>query len=89
MIFSLLGYVGQRSYTAVDAWRANEQAKPSKPLSQQLSESKWVPFRMLSDEQYKEMLSEKLLSVEAEIALIDDKIQRLQEVQAAERRDEV
>lgn len=78
MIFSLLGYVGQRSYTAVDGWHANEQVNPSKPLSQQLSESKWVPFRILSDEQYKEMLSEKLLSVEAEIALIDDKIQRLQ-----------
>ena len=54
------------------------------PLS--LSESKCVPFRLLLDGQYKEMPSEKLLSVKAEIALIDDKIQRLQEVQATERR---
>jgi hypothetical protein len=51
---------------------------PSKPLAQRLAESKWIPLRTLSDEEYRGMLGEKLLSVEAEIALLDDKIAELE-----------
>lgn len=43
-----------------------------------MAESKWVPLRTLSDQEYREMLSEKLLSIDAEIALLDDKIQELE-----------
>jgi hypothetical protein len=50
----------------------------SKPLVQRLAESKWIPLRTLSDEEYRGMLGEKLLSVEAEIALLDDKIAELE-----------
>ena len=39
-----------------------------------------MPIRALSDEQYKKMLSEKLLSVDAEIALLDEKIEKLREL---------
>lgn len=52
--------------------------KTSKPLMQRMAESKWVPLRTLSDEEYRGMLSEKLLSIEAEIALLDDKIEELE-----------
>jgi hypothetical protein len=52
--------------------------KTSKPLMQRMAESKWVPLRTLSDQEYREMLSEKLLSIDAEIALLDDKIQELE-----------
>lgn len=45
---------------------------------QRMAESKWVPLRTLSDQEYREMLSEKLLSIDAEIALLDDKIQELE-----------
>jgi hypothetical protein len=51
---------------------------PSKPLAQRMAESKWIPLRTLSDEEYRDMLGEKLLSVEAEIALLDDKIAELE-----------
>jgi hypothetical protein len=51
---------------------------PSKPLAQRMAESKWIPLRTLSDEEYRGMLGEKLLSVEAEIALLDDKIAELE-----------
>jgi hypothetical protein len=50
----------------------------SKPLVQRLAESKWIPLRTLSDQEYRGMLGEKLLSVEAEIALLDDKIAELE-----------
>jgi hypothetical protein len=52
--------------------------KTSKPLMQRVAESKWIPLRSLSDQEYREMLSEKLLSIEAEIALLDDKIEELE-----------
>lgn len=50
----------------------------TKPFLQRMAESKWIPLRTLSDQEYREMLGEKLLSIEAEIALLDDKIQELE-----------
>ena len=38
---------------------------------------KWSPVTKLSDEQYENMLKEKLVRIEAEIALIDDDVARL------------
>lgn len=56
-----------------------EQANvPSKPFLQRLADSKWVPLRSLSDDDYRGMLNEKLLSIEAEVALLDEKIQELE-----------
>ncbi|KAH6893467.1 hypothetical protein B0T10DRAFT_604672 [Thelonectria olida] len=39
--------------------------------------SNWSPLRKLTDEEYIEMMSEKILRVEADIALIDDRIAEL------------
>lgn len=39
--------------------------------------SRWTPLKKLSDYEYLHMLNEKLLKVEADIALIDDKIAEL------------
>jgi hypothetical protein len=43
-----------------------------------MADSKWIPLRSLSDEDYKHVLSEKLLSIEAEIAVLDERIEALQ-----------
>ena len=83
VIFSLLGYLGQLSYNAVDSWQMQHADTPSKPFLQRMAESKWIPLRSLSDEDYRGMLSEKLLSVEAEIAIIDEKIDHLQQAKAS------
>ncbi|CAJ2506084.1 Uu.00g002140.m01.CDS01 [Anthostomella pinea] len=40
-------------------------------------DSKWSPMQRLSDEDYEEKLSEKLLRLRAEIAIIDDNIEAL------------
>jgi hypothetical protein len=48
-----------------------------------MAESKWIPLRHLSDEEYRGMLSEKLLSIEAEIALLDEKIEDLEKTRPA------
>lgn len=60
-----------------------EQANvPSKPFLQRLADSKWVPLRSLSDDDYRGMLNEKVLSIEAEVALLDEKIQELEKAKA-------
>ncbi|KAJ5227349.1 uncharacterized protein N7469_007355 [Penicillium citrinum] len=78
VIFTLLGYGGQSVFNRVDAWQMGRAQTPSKPLMQRMAESKWIPLRHLSDEEYRNMLNEKLLSVEAEIALLDEKIEQLE-----------
>lgn len=78
VIFSLLGYGGQSAFNYVDKWQMEKAQTPSKPILQRMAESKWIPFRHLSDEEYRGMLSEKLLSIEAEIALLDEKIEDLE-----------
>ncbi|KAL2819172.1 hypothetical protein BJX63DRAFT_382600 [Aspergillus granulosus] len=78
VIFSLLGCIGQASYNTIDRWQLNQANTPSKPLLDRIAESKWIPLKSLSDDEYRHILSEKLLSIEAEIALIDDKIEELE-----------
>ncbi|CAI7648958.1 unnamed protein product [Penicillium pancosmium] len=78
VIFSLLGYGGQSAFNRVDAWQMGRDPTPRKPLMQRMADSKWIPLRHLSDEEYRGMLNEKLLSVEAEIALLDEKIEDLE-----------
>ncbi|PYH96203.1 hypothetical protein BO71DRAFT_321445 [Aspergillus ellipticus CBS 707.79] len=79
VVFSLLGYVGQSSYNAIDTWQMEKANTPSKPFLQRMADSKWIPLKSLSDDDFKGMLNEKLLSIEAEIALVDDKIEELRQ----------
>ncbi|KAL4738600.1 hypothetical protein BDV11DRAFT_189228 [Aspergillus similis] len=78
VVFSLFGYVGQVSYNAIDKWQLEQANTPSKPFLTRIAESKWVPLKSLTDDEYRGILSEKLLTIEAEIALIDEKIEELQ-----------
>lgn len=82
-MFSLLGYCGQSAFNRLDAWQMEKAQNPSKPLAQRIAESKWIPLRHLSDEEYRGILSEKLLSIEAEIALLDEKIEELEKTRPA------
>ncbi|KAK9851391.1 hypothetical protein MYU51_009649 [Penicillium brevicompactum] len=78
IIFSLVGYCGQSIFNNVDAWQMENAHSTRKPFMQRMADSKWIPLRTLSDQEYRGMLGEKLLSIEAEIALIDDKIEELE-----------
>lgn len=57
VIFSLLGYGGQSAFNMVDAWQMGRDPTPSKPLMQRMADSKWIPLRHLSDEEYRGMLN--------------------------------
>ena len=51
---------------------------------QRMSEKSWTPFKVLTNEEYADMLKEKMLKVEVEISIIDDKIAALKEQQKVE-----
>jgi hypothetical protein len=47
------------------------------PLWRRLADTKYSPVTVLSDEAYQKMLQDKLLRIEAEIAIIDDRVKTL------------
>ena len=94
IMFTLFGYLGQTVYNTLDARHSEQLAsdaqavaegneKDGKRFWERVAEMKWSPLKVLSDEEYGNMLKEKLLRVEAEIALVDEEVERLK---AEERR---
>jgi hypothetical protein len=75
-MIGLVSFAGQAGYNMISPAQQT-QSSPRRPIMQQLIESKWVPLRSLSDQQYEEMLQQKLLKVDVEISMIDEKIATL------------
>jgi hypothetical protein len=76
-MFAIFGAAGQTAFNTRDT---RKSAAPDPALESKKSswlDSKWSPMRVLSDAEYQHMLEEKLLRVEAEIALIDESIDSL------------
>ncbi|KAG9236581.1 hypothetical protein BJ875DRAFT_217840 [Amylocarpus encephaloides] len=74
MMFSLFGAAGQYVYNRTDA-RSSEPSEEEN-IHTWLN-SKWSPVKVLSHNEYEDMLLEKLLSVNARIALLDENIESL------------
>ncbi|AEO57867.1 hypothetical protein MYCTH_2304576 [Thermothelomyces thermophilus ATCC 42464] len=72
IVFSLLGAGGQ----GIANWRA-ARVDDAGPKPEKGFWSSWSPIKQLSDADYENILEEKLLRVEADIALIDDRIKEL------------
>jgi hypothetical protein len=87
----LFGWGGQKVYDVLDGRNSVKVVRekeieegvrePGKNLLQRVAESRWSPFSVLTDEEYEKMMGEKLLVLEADIAVIDDKIHALRELQ--------
>ncbi|EOA87281.1 hypothetical protein ACJQWK_10139 [Exserohilum turcicum] len=88
LMFSTLGWLGQHGYNYLDdrhsgqlreeaELKARGEEKPKETLMDKIAKSKWSPMQVLTDEDYDKLMQEKLLRVEAEIAVIDDKIEAL------------
>ncbi|RDL39742.1 uncharacterized protein BP5553_04082 [Venustampulla echinocandica] len=79
IIFTAIGGIGQYVYNAMDARKtlAAENASVGQEKYSWMN-SKWSPVKQLSDAEYGDMMREKLLRVNAEIALIDESIEALQ-----------
>ncbi|RMZ71146.1 beta-ketoacyl synthase [Pyrenophora seminiperda CCB06] len=94
IMFSLFGWAGQHGYHYLDTRNsqnlrqqaeadANGEDKRKGTIMYKLSQYRWSPMRALSDDEYANIMQEKLLNIEAQIAIIDDKIEA-QRKQAAE-----
>ncbi|PSS12961.1 hypothetical protein M430DRAFT_143450 [Amorphotheca resinae ATCC 22711] len=85
IMFALCGAAGQTLYNRADARNAEPQASESKKSS--WLNSKWSPMKVLTDSEYENMLQEKLLRVNVEIALIDESIEKLRAQERGEARE--
>ncbi|KAH8806365.1 hypothetical protein F5882DRAFT_391836 [Hyaloscypha sp. PMI_1271] len=90
IVFALFGATGQAIYNWADARNSEvvERGKSGKKNS--ILNSKWSPMKVLSDSEYENMLREKLLRVNAQIALVNENIEalRAQERQLAAENDQ-
>ena len=73
-MFSLFGAGGQ----VIVNWRAARAASNPSTLGKGFW-SRWSPLTRLSDQDYEKILEERLLRVEADIAIVDDHIKELRE----------
>jgi hypothetical protein len=91
IMFTLFGWTGQHAYNFLDKRNSQElrekaqlkargEDKPKENFLQRIAKSKWSPMSVLTDEQYEEMLQERLLQVEAEIAIVDEKIEAVRKM---------
>jgi len=76
IMFAIFGATGQALYNKADARNSELAAKGDSDKNSFLN-SKWSPMKVLSDSEYENMLREKLLRVNAEIALADENIEAL------------
>lgn len=90
IIFAIFGCVGQWCYNWADERHSERVAVAAEMeairpqgkqkevgLWERVAEMKWSPMKTLSDEEYADILREKMLAVDAQIALVDEEVERL------------
>jgi hypothetical protein len=78
---TLLGTSGQIGYNMIHTWQVKREQELSISSSQSsnsrlknLLDSSWSPVKLLNKEDYQKILNDKLLSVDAEIAIVEEEI---------------
>lgn len=96
-MFTVFGFGGQHAYNYLDQRNSEavrkqavmkEEGKVDDNWLRRIAKSKWSPMSILTDEKYEKMLNEKLLSVEAEIALIDERMEEFRKKQNEQERSQ-
>lgn len=83
----VMGCFGAGGQAIYNSWRLRREERanvPKQGFLESLSKKKWSPVRSLSDEEYANILREKALRVEVEIAVLDDKIAALRKQESEE-----
>jgi hypothetical protein len=76
-MFAVFGAAGQVLYNRADARNSELAENGESEKKNSFLNSKWSPMKVLSDSEYENMLREKLLRVNAQIALVDENIEAL------------
>ena len=77
-MFSIFGAGAQGVISYLSREPSSESVNKA-PLLTRIAQSNWSPMRILSDEEYLTMLEDKLLRVDAEVAIMDEKIRALRQ----------
>ncbi|KAK1058679.1 hypothetical protein LTR12_003843 [Friedmanniomyces endolithicus] len=77
LMWSLFGGIGQLAYNGYVTGSAARQNLPPEDFWTRMAKQSWFPLKALSNEEYAGMLRDKMLKVDVEIALLDDKIAAL------------
>jgi len=86
-MFAVFGAGGQKLYNLADD-RQSAAALQAPEAKSSWINSRWSPVRSLSDDEYGAMLQEKLLRIDAEIAIVDERIAAVREQEKAPREEE-
>ena len=76
-MFSLFGFLGQTVSNSYDKNDLPASDEPQLNFWQRFASLKWMPVTVLKDGEYEDMLRERQLKLEAEIALVDERIEAL------------
>jgi hypothetical protein len=84
---TLTGYLGQKAFSALDKRHteslttsaAASSEPPQESFWKRAMRSKYSPVKHLSHAEYKKVLEDKLLRVDAEIAVLEDDIAQLRD----------
>ncbi|KAH9834287.1 hypothetical protein Tdes44962_MAKER08665 [Teratosphaeria destructans] len=84
LMWSLIAGSGQLAYNTFSARPQTDQELPTESFWKHIASKSWSPVKVMSDGEYAELLKEKMLKVDVEIAILDDKIAALKKQQEAE-----
>ncbi|EMC98082.1 hypothetical protein BAUCODRAFT_22919 [Baudoinia panamericana UAMH 10762] len=79
LVWSLLGCTGQLAY---NRFSTADQKQPTEGFWTRLAKQSWTPVKFMTNEEYAEVLRERVLKLDAEIAVLDDKISELKSEEA-------
>lgn len=67
--------------------QGEQEEREETGLIGRMARSRWNPMRRLTDQEYEDMLKEKLIRVEAEIAIVDEEVAKLEGMKVREERE--
>lgn len=86
LMFGVFGWMGQSLYDRWDGRVDEGEVDGKDGFWRRLADKKWSPITVMSDEEYEALLKKKMLNVDVELAVIDDKIAAFREQQRKEEK---
>ena len=86
IVFASIGFLGQQILSQFEEpdksargsfLRAFYSTDPGTFFSEKVAKRRWFPLRSMNAEEYKQLLEERLLRVDAEISLVEEDIHKL------------
>ena len=70
----MMGILGLGFQAGVETFTHDTSGPRQKSILDSIASSRWVPLKSLSDEEYDQILRERLLKTEAELSMVNDEI---------------